>query len=82
MPVNLTQGVEKYLVAFGKLSYNLDKCKIVRIDNSELSISNARIGSPKFKVKFKKNRDALKELFEIHIAAFLEEELNSIITMS
>lgn len=75
LPTNLTMDIESFLLPFGKLSYNLSKCKIVRMDNEIISISDSRIGKHTFKVKFKKDKDKYKELFDIHIAAFIEKEM-------
>lgn len=79
LSINLTKDIGDFLLPFGKLSYNLEKCSIIRIDNEIISISEARVGTNSLRVKFKKDKQMYKELFDIHIAAFIESKTNETI---
>ena len=81
LPINLTKRIEDFLLPFGKMTYNLDNCQIVRIDNENIDIYQARLGMNSFRVKFKKDHEKQKELFDIQLAAFLEVEMNQSIEM-
>lgn len=71
-----TVVLESYLLPFGTLAYPLSHVKIISMDNDYVAISQARIGGNKLKVKFKKESDKYKQLFDIQIAAFVSEELD------
>lgn len=81
MNVNLTKKIEFHLSPFGELSYNLDKCQIVRIENDIISLNQARLNSNTFKVKFKTNKEEYKKLFDIQLASFIEDEYGYKISM-
>lgn len=74
LPCNLNEKVEKYLAPFGKLAYPLSHVKIIKIENEFVLLTQARVGANKLKIKFKKNGADLKPLFDVQIAAFVEEE--------
>jgi len=76
LPINLTTAIGNFLLPIGKVIYNLDKCKIIRIENEAITLSGARVGTNSLKVKFKRNPKVYQELFNIHLAAFLESEMN------
>lgn len=81
LPCNLTKEIERFLMPFGKLSYPLSHVKLVQIDNNFIKLNQARIGTNKLKIKFKANGENLKPLFDIQVAAFVEEEQGIIIEM-
>jgi hypothetical protein len=81
LPVNMTVNIGDYFLVLGSLSYNLQKCTLIRMDNKIITISDARVGSNTLRVKFKKEIDKYKELFDIHLAAFVESEMGVIIEM-
>ena len=81
MPCKITKSIEDHLKPFGELKYPLSHVKIVDIDNEFLKISQARVGGNKMKVKFKKNIEDMKRLFDIHLASFVEVEMGFEIDM-
>lgn len=76
-----TVEIEHFLLPFGTLTYPLSHVKIISMNNEYIAINQARVGSNKLKIKFKKESAKYKELFDIHIAAFVEKELGLHIEM-
>lgn len=71
---HLTEDIEGFLLPFGRLVYPLSHVKIISMDNDFVKISQARVGGNKLKVKFKTDPEKTKELFDIHIAAYVEQQ--------
>ena len=74
LPCNFTEEIADFLLPFGKLAYDLNRVKIIKLENEYLSISQGRIGSNKLKVRFNRDAVSMKELFDIHIASYVEKE--------
>lgn len=67
----IEKDIANFLLGLGSLTYNLDKYKLISIDNEYLYISGL-IGRNSIKVKYKTNAETYKSLVELQLAAYLE----------
>lgn len=74
LPFPVDKEVEQAFLPLGALKYDLNKYKIVKIDNDSLQIAG-RLGTNTLTVKFKQDVSNSKNLFEIHLAAYAESKM-------
>lgn len=76
LPQPISRKIEEYLLPFGKLVYDLEVYSIIRIDNDSILLQS-RLGTVDMQVKFKNKEDTrIVSLFEVQLAAYLQDELN------
>lgn len=73
LPCNIFVDFEKYMFSVGGLQYPLSKVKMIRIDNEYLK-ATSRVGRNWLEVKFKRNKDEFKPLWDLAIAAYVESQ--------
>lgn len=57
----------------GKFPYPLTKIKTFQVHNDLVTIKS-KVGRTWFEIKFKKDREQVKQLFDIQIAGYVEEK--------
>lgn len=67
----IQKDIATFISTLGAMSYNLEKYKLVSIDNEYLYISGI-IGRTSLKVKYKSNVESYKSLVELQLAAYIE----------
>jgi hypothetical protein len=69
-----------FLIGIGKLKFPLNRVSMVRVQNENILLTS-RLGNRYMEVKFQKNAEILKPLFEINLAAYVSEKQNIIVEM-
>lgn len=72
-PIDLDFG--EYMVGVGSLEYPLEKCKTVRMRN-EYVVLTSRVGRTWFEIKYNKNVEVIKAIFDTNMAAYVECKQN------
>ena len=80
VPFPITKQIENFLVAFGPLRYPLNKVQIIKMENIYIYMFG-RCGQNELRIKFKKNAENQKKLFDVQIAAYVSQEQNCEIIM-
>jgi hypothetical protein len=76
LPQPVSKNISNYILPFGKLAYDLDVYSLIKIDNDTIHLQS-RLGSVEIYVKFKNKDDTrIVSLFEVQLAAYLQDELN------
>lgn len=72
LPCALDRRIEFHMAAIGRPKYSLDQTQMLRIENEWL-IMVGRLGRPFFDVKFHKEAEKNKPLFDLILAGFISE---------
>lgn len=76
LPQPISKKIADYLLPFGKMVYDLETYSIIKIDNDSILLQS-RLGNVDVNVKFKNKDDTrIVSLFEVQLAAYLQNELN------
>jgi hypothetical protein len=76
LPQPISKNIKEFLLPFGRLAYDLEIYSIIRIDNDAILLQS-RLGTVDITVKFKNKDDTrIVSLFEVQLAAYLQNELN------
>jgi hypothetical protein len=80
IPCHLDIDFGDYIRGIGKLKYPLKKIKMIRMDNELVKITS-RVGRNYLEIKFKKQVDQIKPLFDVQLAGYVEAKNHYTITM-
>jgi hypothetical protein len=76
LPQPISKSIGEFLLPFGRLAYDLEVYSIIRIDNDAILLQS-KLGTVDIHVKFKNKDDTrIVNLFEVQLAAYLQNELN------
>jgi len=80
IPCQLDVEFEPFVKPLGGTSYPLNTVKIITVDNELIKISS-RIGRNWLDVKFKKDIDSMRPMFEMQLASYVSLKNNIYIEM-